>query len=139
MMRDDALIDCMRVPVVKGLHNETSFDNVVVVDSMALNNWDHFGGIAVPSGYTYIGKLAFICFGPTSKFFASTLVMGGQSKRSNEEKKEGSIRAMRKITHEQTDINREIGIYRGMTMQARMQCAFMAQNKDDTNQQHRDM
>ncbi len=77
MMHDNALIDCMRVPAVKGLLNETSFDDVVVVDSTALNTWDPFGGIAVPSGYTYIGKLAFICFGPTSKFFASTLAMGG--------------------------------------------------------------
>ncbi len=28
---------------------------------------------------------------------------------------------------------------RGMSMQARTQCAFMAQNKDDAIQQHRDM
>ncbi len=49
------------------------------------------------------------------------------------------MRAMHKITKEQTDINREIGIDRGMTMQAQMQCTFMAQNEDDTNQQHRDM
>ncbi len=77
MMHDDALIDCMRVNAAKGLLNETSFDDVVVVDSMALNTWDPFGGIAAPSGYTYICKLAFICFGPTSKFFLSTLTMGG--------------------------------------------------------------
>ncbi len=49
------------------------------------------------------------------------------------------MRAMCKITMERTDINWEIGIDRGMTMQAQMQCAFMAQNKDDANQQHRDM
>jgi hypothetical protein len=117
MMRDNVLIDCMRVPAVKGSLNETSFDDVVVVDSMALNTWDPFGGIAAPSGYTYIGKLAFICFGPTSKFFASTLTMREQSERSVAEKKEGLMRAMRKITKEQTD-NQEIGIDRGMTMQA---------------------
>jgi hypothetical protein len=134
MMCDDALIDSIRVPAADALSNDTSFDNVVVVDSMALNTWDPFGGIAVPRGYTYIGKLAFICFGPASKFFASTLAMGGQSKRSAEEKKEGSMRAIRKITKEQTDINQEIGIDRGMTMQAQIQCAFMAQNENDAIQ-----
>jgi hypothetical protein len=100
MMCDDALINCMRVPAAKGLLKETSFDNVVVVDSTALNTWDPFAGIAAPSRYTYIGKPAFICFGPTSKFFASTLAMGGQSERSVEEKKEGLMRTMRKITNE---------------------------------------
>jgi hypothetical protein len=71
---------------------DSSSDDVVVVD------FDPFGGIAAPRGYTYIGKLAFICFGPASKFFASTLAMGGQSERSAEEKKEGSMRSIRKIT-----------------------------------------
>jgi hypothetical protein len=112
---------------------DSSSDDVVVVD------FDPFGGIAVPRGYTYIGKLAFICFGPASKYFSSTLAMGGQSKRSAEEKKEGSMRSIRKITKAQNDINREIGMDRGMSMQAQMQCAFMAQNKDDAIQQHRDM
>jgi hypothetical protein len=139
MMCDNALIDSIRVTAADALSNDTSFDDVVVVDSMALNTWDPFGGIAAPRGYTYIGKLALICFGPVSKFFASTLAMGGQSERSTEEKKEGLMRAIHKITKEQTDINQEIGINRGMTMQARMQCAFMAQNKDDAIQQHRDM
>ncbi len=139
MMRDNALIDSIRVPAADVLSNDTSFDNVVVVDSTALNTWYLFGGIAAPRGYIYIGKLAFICFGLASKFFASTLPMGGQSERSAEENKEGSMRAIHKITKEQTDINREIGIDRGMTMQARMQCTFMAQNKDDAIQRHRDM
>ncbi len=113
----------------------SSSDDVVVVD------FDPFGGIAAPQGYTYIGigKLVFICFGPASKFFASTLAMGGQSECSAEEKKEGSMRAIRRITKAQTDINREIGVNRGMSMQAQMQCSFMAQNKDDAIQQHRDM
>ena len=76
MMRDDALIDSIRVPAADALSNDTSFDNVVVVDLTALNTWDPFGGIAVPKGYTYIGKLAFICFSPASTFFASILVRG---------------------------------------------------------------
>jgi hypothetical protein len=47
-----------------------------MVDSMALDTWDPIGGIAVPKGFLYIGKLAFICFGPTSKLLAGTLAMG---------------------------------------------------------------
>jgi hypothetical protein len=130
---------CTTPPAADALSNDTSFDDVVVVDSTALNTWDPFGGIAAPRGYTYTGKLAFICFRPASKFFASTLAMGGQSERRAEEKKEGLMRAIHKITKEQTDINWEIGINRGMSMQARMQCAFMAQNEDDAIQRHRDM
>ena len=49
------------------------------------------------------------------------------------------MRSIRKITKVQNDINREIGMDRGMSMQARMQCAFMAQNEDDVIQRHRDM
>jgi hypothetical protein len=37
MMRDDVLIDSIRVPAAEGLPNDTSFDDVVVVDSTALN------------------------------------------------------------------------------------------------------
>jgi hypothetical protein len=116
-----------------GISIDSSSDDVVVVD------FDPFGGIAALQGYTFIGKLAFICFGPVSKYFASTLAMGGQSKRSAEEKKEGSMRSIQKINKAQNDINRKIGMDRGMSMQAQMQCAFMAQNKDDAIQQHRDM
>jgi hypothetical protein len=60
-----------------------------------LDSWDPFkhGGVIALEGFTYIGKLSFICFGPTSKFFASTLAMGGQLNRTVEKKgmfKEGS-------------------------------------------------
>ncbi len=40
---------------------------------------DPFGGVIAIEGYVYIGKLAFICFGPTLKYFAGMLAMGGQS------------------------------------------------------------
>ncbi len=36
-------------------------------------------------------------------------------------------------------MDREVGIDRGMTMHAQMQCAFMAQNEDDAVQRHKDM
>jgi hypothetical protein len=57
--------------------------------------WDPFqrGTVIAPEGFTYLGKLSFICFGPTSKFFAATLAMGGQSNRTVAERKEGSRKA----------------------------------------------
>ena len=110
--------------------------------SIELDSWDPFqrGGNAAPEGYTYIGKISFICFGPTSKFFASTLAMGGQSDRTVEGKKEGSRKSQRKVNTERANTDREVGILdRGMTQAHRMQCAFMAQNEDDAVQRHRDM
>ncbi len=108
-------------------------------DPVGLDSWNPFKVIDTPKGYSYVGKLSFICFGPTSKYFASTLAMGGQSDRTFEEKKDGSIQTHRKITKERNNNYRDVGMDRGMTMQARMQCAFMAQNEDDANQRHRDM
>jgi hypothetical protein len=103
-----------------------------------LESWDPFkrGGIIAPDGFTYIGKLSFICFGPTSKFFASTLAMGGQSDRTVEEKKAGSRKSQRKVNTERANTDREVGGDRGMTQAHRMQCAFMAQNEDDAVQRH---
>jgi len=112
---------------------------VVVVEQNAI--WDPFqrGGVSAPEGFTYNGKLSFICFGPTSKFFASTLAMGGQSDCTVEEKKEGSRKAQRKVNTERANTDREVGIDRGMMLTHRMQCAFMAQNEDNAVQRHRDM
>jgi len=45
--------------------------------------------LSVVSLHPYTGELVFICFGPTSKYFAGTLAMGGQANRMVEEKKEG--------------------------------------------------
>ncbi len=39
---------------------------------------DPFGGVIAPQGYVYMGKLAFTCFGPTSKYFTGMLAMGGR-------------------------------------------------------------
>ncbi len=52
MMHDNALIDSIRVPAADALSNDISFDDEVVVDSMALNTWDPFVGIATPRGFT---------------------------------------------------------------------------------------
>ena len=104
-------------------------------------NWDPFQRCAIiaPEGFTYLGKLSFLCFGPASKYFAATLAMGGQSNRMVEERKEGSRKAQRKVNTERANTDREVGIDRGMTMNARMQCAFMAQKEDDAVQRHCDL
>jgi hypothetical protein len=127
-----------QVDVQVGDNNFT--DVVDVVDGTVSTTWDPFGGVKAPEGFTYIGKLAFICFGPTSKYFVGTLAMGGQSNRSVEEKKERLRKVQLIINTERSSIDREIGDgKRGMSMQARMQCAFMAQNEEDADQHHRDM
>jgi hypothetical protein len=121
---------------------DMDFDDVdVQTDPIELDSWDPFGrgGVPAPEGFTYIGKLSFICFGPTSKFFSSTLAMGGQSYHTVEEKKDGSRKAQRKINTERANMDREVGIERGMTMHAQTQCAFMAQNEDDAIKRHQDM
>jgi len=65
--------------------------------------------------------------------------MGGQSNHTVEEKKECWRKAQRKLNTERANTDREVGIDRGMTLNARMQCAFMAQNEDDAVQRHQDM
>jgi hypothetical protein len=100
---------------------------------------DAFGNAIAPEGYCYVGKLVFICFGPTSKYFAGTLAMGGQSDRTAEEKKQGSRKEQRKVTTDRNNMDREVGLDRGLNMQSKMQCALMAQNEDDADQRHRDM
>jgi tape measure domain-containing protein len=127
-------------------------DSMLKVDNpVGLDSWNPFNGIDAPEGYSYVGKISFICFGLTSKYFASTLAMGGQSDhtstlamggqsdRTLKEKKDGSRQAQRKITKERNNNDRDVGMDRGMTMQVRMQCTFIAQNEDDANQRHRDM
>ena len=100
---------------------------------------DAFGRVIAPEGYCYVGKLVFICFGPTSKYFAGILAMGGQSDRTAEEKKKGSRKEQRKVNMDRNNMDIEVGFDRGLTMQLKMHCAMMAQNEDDANQRHRDM
>jgi hypothetical protein len=110
-----------------------------VDDPVGLDSWNPFKRIAAPKGYSCVGKRSFICFRPAFKYFASTLAMGGRSDRTLEEKKDGSRQAHRKITKERNNNDWDVQMDRGMIMQARMRCLFMAQNEDDANQRHRDM
>ncbi len=51
----------------------------------------------------------------------------------------GSRKAQRKVATDRNNVDREVGFDRGLTMQWKMQCAMMAQNKDDAKQRHCDM
>jgi hypothetical protein len=118
-------------------------DDIVDVDGGEKDAFGHaidaFGHVIAPEGYCYMGKLVFICFSPTSKYFAGTLAMGGQSDRTAEEKKQGSRKEQLKVTKDRNNMDREVGFDRGLNMQSKMQCPMMAQNEDDANQRHCDM
>ena len=81
---------------------------------------DAFGHVIAPEGYCYVGKLVFICFGPTSKYFAGTLAMGGQSDRTAEEKKQGSRKEQRKVNTDRNNMDRDVGFDRGLSMKPKM-------------------
>jgi hypothetical protein len=100
---------------------------------------DAFSHVIAPEGYCYMGKLVFICFGPTLKYFAGTLAIGGQSDRTAEVKKQGSRKEQRKVNTDRNNMDREVGFDRGLSIQSKMQCAMMAQNEDDADQRYRDM
>ncbi len=57
--------------------------------------------VVAPDGYTWFGKYAFICFGPTREkvYFAATLVLGGASENL-EQWKAGGRSTMRKNERE---------------------------------------
>jgi hypothetical protein len=46
-------------------------------------------GVTVSVGYNYTGKLAFLCFGPVSKFYSPILSTGSSMNLSVEERKKG--------------------------------------------------
>jgi len=53
------------------------------VDQEAIHtpDWDPFDGIHAPNGLFFFGKVAFIAFGPSSKYFDPILRMGFESSR----------------------------------------------------------
>jgi len=46
-------------------------------EDMTESDWDPFKGLKAPFGYSYDGKLAFFCFGPTMQHFSKVLHLGG--------------------------------------------------------------
>ncbi len=96
--------------------------------------------MVAPKEFVYIGKLAFFYFGPLSKYFTGTLAMGSLSEHSVEGEKSGSRIMQHEVNAEQDILDRVVGgSEMVLTIQLKMQCAFMAQNKDDADQHHQDM
>jgi len=59
-------------------------DSVVAdTENMIEKDWDPFKGVEAPVGYSYDGKLAFLCLGPTTQHFSKVIRLGG-SKASKE-------------------------------------------------------
>ena len=106
--------------------------------SVVVNNSD-VDGMTGPVGYSYTGKLAFLCFGPVSKFYSPILSTGGSMNLSIEERKKGSRANIRKIQKEKATSEWVTGNDRGITQQNRMQFGLMAQNEDSAAQAHRDL
>ena len=73
-------------------------DSMVVLDSdvdSLINGMKD--GVIAPVGYSYTGKLAFLCFGPVSKFYSPILLTGGSMNLSVDERKKGSCTGIQKM------------------------------------------
>jgi hypothetical protein len=113
--------------------------SVVVVNS-DIDLLNSKGGMIAPVGYSYTGKLAFLCFGPLSKFYSPILSTGGSMNLSIVERKKGSRASIRKIQEEKATLERVTGNARGITQQNLMQFGLMVvQNEDSAAQAHRDL
>jgi len=115
------------------LSEEEGEDDVVVVSS------DVDLGVKGQVGYYYTGKLAFICFGPVSKFYSPILSTGGSMNLRIKERNKGSRANICKIQEEKATSERVTGNDRGITQQNRKQFGLMAQNEDSAAQAHRDL
>ncbi len=125
--------------------NSQSFANDLVLEMGLLgelpDNWEPLDGITAPGRYCNYGKLTFVCFGPTSKYFSATLSMGWDTGQAIEKKREGSrLRtAQRKLNKSRDDVNHDVGgSERGMSLEMKVSFGFMVQHKDEAEQKHHD-
>jgi hypothetical protein len=103
------------------------------------NKCDPFKGVIAPFGYSYDGKLAFICLGPTTQHFSKVISLGGSKFDDPVTKKKGSRAAMRKEEEKRNVLDRVVGIERGVSQQSQTTFGLMAQNEESAVQAHRDM
>ncbi len=102
-----------------------------------VSHWTPKESIVAPDGYTWFGKYAFICFGPTREkvYFSGTLVLGGASENL-EERKAGGRSTMRKKERERENANRTAGgDERGMSIGVKISAGIIAQNEESAMQQ----
>ena len=103
------------------------------------NKCDPFKGVVAPFGYSYDGKLAFVCLGPTTQHFSKVIRLGGSKFDDPVMKKKGSCAAMRKEEEKRNVVDRVVGIERGVSQQKQTTFGLMAQNEESAVQAHRDM
>ena len=66
----------------EGLWDNGVDDRDLVVEdteNMTEKDWDPFKGVEAPFGYSYDGKLAFLCLGPTTQHFSKVICLGGST------------------------------------------------------------
>ncbi len=119
--------------------NESCKDSGTDMEEVIGSDWEPFKGVEAPFGYSYEGKLAFLCMGPTTQHFLKVLRLGGSKHDDPETKKKGSRAAMRKEEEKRNVMDRVIGIDRGLSQQSRTTFGLMAQNEESAAQAHRDM
>ena len=67
-------------------------------------------GMTGPMGYSYTGKLVFICVGPVSKYYSLILSTGGLMNLSIVERNKGSRTTIHKLQEEKATLERVTGI-----------------------------
>ena len=92
---------------------------IAETEDMTESDWDPFKGLKAPVGYSYDGKLAFLCRGPTTQHFLKVIRLGGSKFDDPETKKKGS----------RSVIDHIVGIERGLSQQSQTTFGLMAQNE----------
>jgi hypothetical protein len=118
---------------------DSGVDDRDMASADTANKWDPFKGVVAPFGYSYDGKLAFLCLGPTTQHFSKVIRLGGSKFDDPVTKKKGSRVAMRKEEEKRNVIDRVVGIERGVSQQSQNTFGLMAQNEESAAQAHRDM
>ncbi len=59
--------------------NESRKDSVTDMEEVIGSDWEPFKGVEAPFGYSYEGKLAFLCMGPTMQHFSKSFVWEDQN------------------------------------------------------------
>ena len=119
---------------------ERGDDDVQEVVKHSLNSWNPFNSVDAPEGYSFFGKLSFICLGPASEYYSETLSSTGSQVTSVEDKKLMGRAAMLKEVSARATVNRDVGgSDHGMSLATKASFGFMAQNEDDAVQRHHDM
>ena len=100
-------------------------------DAVHIPDWDPFEGVRAPNGFMFVGKVAFIVFGPSSRYFDPILRMGYESSgETTAASIAGGRREIRKLTENRATNDCAYGNDRGMTMETKLQCGMIAQTED---------